>query len=136
MNETAQKLRELADMIDSGEIQVKGFSEDLNAVAEKAAGMRIDEDTIFHVRYTSKPKTRTVHNVHTGEASEVPKPLSVKPKEGEDYWLIHNVQGETTATNHTWMDDKTDNSLFRGGNCFATEDDAIANRDAMLGKPE
>ena len=66
---------------------------------------------------------------------EVPMHRTEKPKLGEIYYCIDSVinlgDHRIGVDAFEWSNDRTDYSLYESNNCFATEEDAQANLDAM-----
>ena len=66
---------------------------------------------------------------------EVPMHLTEMPKLGETYYCIDSVinigDHRIGADAYEWDNDKTDYALYESNNCFATEEDAQANLEAM-----
>ena len=62
---------------------------------------------------------------------EVPTHLTEKPKLGETYYFIGSIDHRIGIDAYEWSNDRMDNSLYESNNCFATEEDAQANLDAI-----
>ncbi len=66
---------------------------------------------------------------------EVPMHLTEKPKFGEIYYRIDKVVNvndyRIKVDAYVWGNDRIDYSLYESNNCFATEEDAQANLDAI-----
>lgn len=117
MSKASTRLRELADKLDSLDF----------------VDCHIKEEGVnTRIYFTHKPNTHTVHNIHTGQASEVPRPLHVKPKKGTFYWVITFSENESVGL--LWNNDKVDRLYFDSGNCFANKADALANKQAMFSR--
>lgn len=58
---------------------------------------------------------------------EVNAPYRVKPDRGSEFWVF----SAGCVDNLTWYGDGYDDSAFNSGNCFKTEEDARAARDAI-----
>lgn len=62
---------------------------------------------------------------------EVPMHLTEKPKFCETYYFIDSIDHRIVIDACEWDNDRIDNSLYESNNCFATEEDAQANLDAI-----
>ena len=62
---------------------------------------------------------------------EVPMHLTETPKIGETYYFIGSIDHRIGIDVYEWSDDRIDNSFYESNNCFATEEDAQANLDAI-----
>ena len=83
--------------------------------------------------YRIKPATRTVRGPN-GDI-ECPAPLSVKPSEGQAYYL-ENPLFKKHCSYLDWNNDGTDNRAFDLDLCYATAEDAAANCRARYGIKE
>ena len=87
---------------------------------------------VFLLSYRRKPN-KIIKKFING--IEVPMHLTEKPKLGETYYCIDSVinvgDHRIGVDTYEWSNDKTDYSLYESNNCFATEEDAQANLDAI-----
>jgi hypothetical protein len=82
---------------------------------------------LWNIDWEYRIKPRTVTRTVT-----YPAPLSVKPEYGQSFWSI-NYTGN--ARQLTWDGCTRDLTCFKNGLCFATQEDAQAFCDAILGEP-
>lgn len=66
--------------------------------------------------------------IKIGEA-EVNAPYRVKPELGAEYWYFDGSFSNVSA--YLWVDDRCDNRYLSGGNCFKSQDDAVAALNAI-----
>lgn len=85
-------------------------------------------------KFRIKPATRIVYGPD-GVGVECPAPLSVKPSEGQSYYVEDCAHNNFQYLSE-WHDDNPDNKLFSRSLCYATAEDAAANCRARYGIEE
>ena len=87
---------------------------------------------LIYVSYRRKPN-KIIKKFING--IEVPMHRTDKPILGEIYYCIDSVinagDHRIGVDTYEWSNDKTDYALYESNNCFATEEDAQANLDAI-----
>lgn len=82
---------------------------------------------LWHIAYDYRRKPRTINiNDH-----EVPEPMRVKPKIGEDY-VYPDFGDDEMYGCYKWRNDKVDINYFNNGLCHTTKEAAIAHAKALL----
>lgn len=74
-----------------------------------------------------KPKTISINSI------EVPEPMRVKPKRGEEYWIPAIYYAVDTIVDYfEWGDDKKDNRMLSMGLVHRTKEAAELHAKALL----
>lgn len=80
----------------------------------------------YRAEYRRKPRTIMI-NGH-----EVPEPLRLMPKDGDDYFIAETDYDLDPDTPYEWESDEVDIYRFNAGLIHATKEAAIAHAKALL----